>query len=373
MRERDLGFPVDLYLEGSDQHRGWFQLSLLPALGMTGEPPFKCVLTHGFMVNPDGRKLSKSDGDTIEDLFRDYGVDVLRWWVCSLSYENDVKVGRAFFDLAGENYRKVRNTLRFMLSNLGDYEMPHDNGRDALASVSPTSLDAWVLDAFSSTATRVAAAFTAYDFRLAHTLIYDLCNETLSATYLAAVKDRLYCDKPDSPRRRQTQAALWNLTDGLCRLLAPVTCHTADEAYRALRKCEQGETETCVHLAPFVTDMGVKADAAWTRVMVLRDEALLAMERAKSELGVDNPLDASVTLPDKDGSLAAIDSSDLADLLGVSRVELDANAQAPRVGDLRDEPRCERSWKRDKTVRLRSDGGTLSDRDAEAIGLDPQA
>jgi len=163
MRERDLGFPVDLYLEGSDQHRGWFQLSLLPALGMTGEPPFKCVLTHGFMVNPDGRKLSKSDGDTIEDLFRDYGVDVLRWWVCSLSYENDVKVGRAFFDLAGENYRKVRNTLRFMLSNLGDYEMPHDNGRDALASVSPTSLDAWVLDAFSSTATRVAASFLTSD------------------------------------------------------------------------------------------------------------------------------------------------------------------------------------------------------------------
>jgi isoleucyl-tRNA synthetase len=369
MRQRDLGFPVDLYLEGSDQHRGWFQLSLLPALGMTGEPPFKSVLTHGFMVNPDGRKLSKSDGDTIEDLFRDYGVDVLRWWVCSLSYENDVKVGREFFDLAGDNYRKVRNTLRFMLSNLGDYEMPHDDGRDALASVSPTSLDAWVLDAFSSMATRVAAAFEAYDFRLAHTLIYDFCNETLSATYLAAVKDRLYCDKADSPRRRQTQALLWNLTDGLCRLLAPVMCHTADEAFRALRKCEQGDTQTCVHLAEFVTDFGIKADPVWERVMVLRDDALLAMERAKSDMGVDNPLDASVTLPDADGSLEAVDPGDLADLLGVSRVDLDARAESPSVGDLRDEPRCERSWKRDKTVRQRSDGGMLSDRDAEAIGL----
>ncbi len=373
MRERSGGadFPIDLYLEGADQHRGWFQSSLLPALGMMGRPPYRALLTHGFTVDKDGRKLSKSSGDTIEALYANYGVDVLRWWVAGQSYENDMKVDREFFDLAGESYRKVRNTLRFILSNLDDFAGPP--GKEH-ASVPGTSIDAWVMSRFDALAERVHDAYQRYDFQNAQKALYDFCNDTLSATYLAAVKDRLYCDRPDSPRRRQTQTVLYELADGLARLLAPLLPHTADEAYRALLRADAKDASVCVHLKEFVVTrgkpgLGIACDGAWSRVLEARSLAQAAMEKAKGALGVENPLDMGVVLPDGEGVLARFDATDLADLLGVSRVTLDARASEPRVIDLRGEPRCERSWKRDGTVRQRSDGGMLSDRDAAAVGV----
>ena len=382
MRERgmaheDKPYFVDLYLEGSDQHRGWFQLSLLPCLGATGKTPFKTLLTHGFMVDKDGRKLSKSKGDSVDDLFQKFGSDVLRWWVCSLSYDNDVKVDNEFFELAGECYRKVRNTLRFMLSNLDDFTPSCPGGSGgantghcvALQDFPPTSLDAWVLGEFDKLRAAVTAAYDAYDFAGVHAKLYDFCNTTLSAVYLAAIKDRLYCDRKDSPRRRRTQTTLWDLTDGLCRLLAPVLVHTADEAYRALWKTPAGDTQRCVHLEEFPKAFGVAPDKAWDAAMKAIDAAGPAVERGRTGLGVENPLDAGVVLPDPDGALSRLDARDLADLLGVSRVTLDAGAKEARVIDLRGEPRCDRSWKRDGTVKRRSDGGMLSDRDAEAVGV----
>jgi isoleucyl-tRNA synthetase len=369
LRERGLGYPADLYLEGSDQHRGWFQLSLLPALGVTGRPPFKTLLTHGFLVAKDGRKLSKSAGDSVEDLFQKYGVDVLRWWVSSLSYENDVKVDDEFFENAGESYRKIRNTLRFMLSNLFDYTPPA-GGAPAPA---PHSIDAWALAQYDALAATVVDGYTRYDFRSVHAALYDFCNDTLSATYLAAIKDRLYCDKPDSARRRRTQAALYAITDGLCRLLAPVLCHTADEAYRALRRVDAKDAETSVHTLEFVRSSGAAADAAWDGVLAARSSVHEALERAKKEMGVENPLDAGVVVSGL--ASAGFDPADLADLFGVSRVTVEPGGKlAVRVVDLRDQPRCERSWKRDGTVRQRAAAGgfpaaMLSDRDAEAVGL----
>ncbi len=372
MRERDLGYPVDLYLEGSDQHRGWFQLSLLLGLGATGESPFKTLLTHGFMVGKDGRKLSKSKGDTVENLFEKFGADVLRWWVASLSYENDVKVDQDFFAIAGESYRKIRNTLRFCLSNLSDFS-PSCDGADGhcvpLADYPADSIDAWVLGEYNTMAATVTKAYDDYQFHAAHDALYNFCNHTLSAVYLAAVKDRLYCDAADSPRRRRTQTTLWDLTDGLVRLLAPVLCHTADEAYRALWKCDPKDTERSVHLQEFIARFDVQPESAWTHAMEARDQAHRALEQSKAADGVENPLDAGVTLPDPEGHLARIDRTDLADLIGVSRVELAGGAGEVSIMDLRDQPRCERSWKRDGTVRERADGGMLSDRDAEAVGV----
>lgn len=374
VRDRDDAgtFPIELYLEGSDQHRGWFQLSMLPALAVTGRPPYERILTHGFMVDKDGHKLSKSKGDTVEDLFRDYGSDVLRWWVCSLAYENDIKVDRSFFDIAGESYRKVRNTLRFMLSNLDDFQVSADGAEGhcvSLSSLPPTSIDAWVLGEFNSMATGVIKAYETFDFQDVHKLLYNFCNDTLSSVYLAAVKDRLYCDAPDAERRRRTQTVLWDLTDGLCRLLAPIMCHTADEAYRALWRVDPKDTDRCVHVAEFVRSFDVDVDDAFEQVMRLRDAGLVALERAKSEQGIENPLDSGLVLPNSNGHLDRFDPVDLADLLGVSRVRIDADADAVVVEDLRSEPRCERSWKRDGTVKQRSDGGMLSDRDAAAIGV----
>ncbi len=379
MRERNLGYPIDLYLEGSDQHRGWFQLSLLPALGVTGRPPFKTLLTHGFMVDRDGKKLSKSRPDAhryeVDSLCTEFGMDVMRWWVASLAYENDVKVDVELFALAGESYRKVRNTLRFMLSNLYDFECskPGATGHCVdLKSLPATSIDRWILAEFDQLAEKVVAAYNNYDFQTAQKELFNFCNDRLSATYLAAVKDRLYCDKPGSDRRRATQTTLWDLTDGLCKLLAPILPHTADEAYRALLKVDAKDTTTCIHLeaAPMSSGkpgFGISADPRWSKVIALLEPAQRALEQAKSQ-GIDNPLDAGLALPASD-DLKGFDPVDIADLLGVSLVKFDTGVQAPTIIDLRSHPRCERSWKRDGTVKQRSDGGLLSDRDALAVGV----
>ncbi len=364
-------YPVDLYLEGSDQHRGWFQSSLLCALGATGVAPYRTLLTHGFIVDKDGRKMSKSIGNTIEveDLLRDFGADVCRWWVATLAYENDIKVDKSFIETAGEAYRKVRNTLRFMLSNLFDFT-PCGAGENGmcvdLKSIPSTSIDAWALSKFDALSREVREAYDRFDFRAAAAAIYEFCNDAMSANYLGAVKDRLYCDRPDSPRRRTTQTVLWDIADGLCRLLAPILPHTADEAWRALRRAE-APSET-VHLHAYLEEFGVPAHEGWENAMQARDAALLALETVRKGGGVENPLDAAVVLPDPEAVLVKFDRADLADLIGVSRVELDPGLKAPQVLDLRAEPRCERSWKRDGTVRRRSDGGMLSDRDAQAVG-----
>jgi isoleucyl-tRNA synthetase len=364
MKQRSGGkdFPVELYLEGSDQHRGWFQLALLTGLGSQGVAPFKALLTHGFMVNKDGKKLSKSSGDTIEDLFKEFGADVLRWWVSSLAYENDVKVDHEFFGTAGESYRKVRNTLRFMLSNLEGFDA--DKDAVALGSIEPTCVDAWALGELDKLTEEICGAYEKYQFKQAHNALYNFCNDTMSSVYLAAVKDRLYCDAADSQRRRRTQTTLHRIADQLCRLLSPTLCHTSDEAFRSLH----GNDEACVHLEELLPATGVRPADAWDAAMVARDAGLLAIEGAKAS-GVENPMDAGVVLADEGGVLAGVDLDDLVDLLGVSSVTLDPSATSASVQDLRALPRCERSWKRDGSVAERSDGGMLSDRDARALGL----
>ncbi|MFM9957899.1 MAG: isoleucine--tRNA ligase [Phycisphaerales bacterium] len=381
MRERSGGgragsdYPVELYLEGSDQHRGWFQLSLLPALGATGRPPFKRLLTHGFIVDKNGEKMSKSKGNTleVEDLLKEFGADVCRWWVATIDYTGDIRADKSYFTVSGEAYRKIRNTLRFMLGNLEDFT-PSPAGKDCtsgegmcvpFASVPPTSLEAWAFGAYNALSAEVRAAYERYDFRAAAVAIFNFCNEAMSSVYCAAIKDRMYCDKADSPRRRGTQSCLWDITDGVCRLLAPLMPHTADEAYRALMK----DASACVHMKTIIDAFPVTADAGWDAVMKARDAGLKALEERRQTSELDNPLDAGIELPDPDGTLSRFKLDDLADLMGVSRVTLSRSASAVVVHDLRAEPRCERSRKRDGTVKLRSDGGMLSERDAAAVGV----
>ncbi|MCB1054321.1 MAG: class I tRNA ligase family protein, partial [Acidobacteria bacterium] len=208
---------------------------------------------------------------------------------------------------------------------------------------------------------KVLAAYDGYQFRQAHLLLFDFCNDTLSATYLHAVKDRLYCDRADSPRRRSTQRALWTISEVIIGLLAPILPHTADEAWRALH----GD-DASVHRTTF-PEVSADADAGWDALLLLRESVAKALEEAK-ERGIENPLDAGVTVPDGDGSLAPF-LAELPDLFGVSRVHLDPTESTIVIHDLRDQPRCERSWRRDETVQQRADGGWLSDRDAEAVGL----
>ncbi len=372
LRQRDQGYPADLYLEGSDQHRGWFQLSLLPALGVTGQPPFRGVLTHGFMVDKDGRKMSKSGGNALEvdTLLKDFGADVCRWWVSSLNSDNDIKVDPEFFRLAGEEYRKVRNTLRFLLSNL-DSPRKDGGGEYEFTDTDATSIDAWALGQLNALIQQARNSYEGFQYRKVHEAIFHFCNDTMSAIYLTAVKDRLYCDAPDSPRRRRTQAAIHRITDALIRLVAPILPHTAEEAWLALH----GDEAESVHLAVFPDPDATPADAAWDRLMELRDQAMKQIEDARATRDIDNPLDCGLRItPGQDDAeiLTRFDLVDLADLCGISRVEIsDAHTAqtAFEVLDLRDQPRCERCWKRDGTVKPRSDGGLLSDRDALALSL----
>ena len=363
MRARESGYPIDLYSEGSDQHRGWFQLSLLPALGVTGESPFGCLLTHGFMVDRNGRKMSKSGGNAlnVDDLLKDVGADVCRWWVSSLAFENDIRVDLELFQLAGESYRKVRNTIRFLLSNLDDFNTTM--GFDVVQSPPcPRSLEAWVLSEAGRLQHDVMSAYDKYEFRRAHLAIFDFCNETLSAIYCVAVKDRLYCDRPDSIRRRECQATLHVIAETLCRLTSPVLAHTADEAWRSLH----GEN-ACVHME-VMKPLAAKADPAWPKVLEARVAILKALEEAKhpDRGGIEKSLDAGVVLPDPDGDLEPFREA-IESMCELSRLRCDSSANDIMVEDLRAEPCCERSWRRDETVAKRANGSLLSDRDWDAV------
>jgi isoleucyl-tRNA synthetase len=363
LRERGLGFPADMYLEGSDQHRGWFQLSLLPALGATGRPPFKSLVTHGFIVDKDGKKMSKSLGNTIdvEDLLKQAGAEVCRWWASGVPYEADIKVDMSFFATAGDGYRKVRNTLRYLLSNLHDH-VPGPGDAALVAATDPASIDGWALAEYARVQRTVIEACRTANFRDAHVALFDFCNSALSATWFAATKDRLYCDPADGPRRRATQRAMRVVAEGLIRMLAPILPHTADEAWRALHGADARSVAFESHV-PFA----FAAHPGWPAALAARELALKALEEAKAR-GIENPLDAGLTIPDPDGALAPF-AAELADLTGVSRVALDPAATAVAVADLREAPRCDRSRRRDGTVRMRSDGGMLSDRDAAAVGV----
>ena len=371
LQERGMGYPADLYLEGSDQHRGWFQLSLLPALGATKQPPFHTVLTHGFMVAADGRKMSKSLGNAIEveELLKKYGADICRWWVSSLNYTNDIKVDWKFFKVASEEYRKVRNTIRFMLGNLAGFNPETD--RYEMTEDDKGSLDAWANQELQALLKQVYSDFENYQFRRVNKGIFDFCNDKMSAVYLAAIKDRLYCEAVDSVKRRRTQTVLFDIVNALILLSAPVLVHTAEEAFLSLHHEKMKESDRTVHtqLFPEIQDLG--EDTNWEDVMQLRERVMKALEEAKEAQGINYPLDAGIelTVSEEDEAKLKPYADEFADLFGVSRCTLQAGEAGIQVLDLREEPRCARSWKRDGTVKERSDGGLLSDRDAQVLGV----
>jgi len=403
LRARGLGYPADLYLEGSDQHRGWFQLSLLPSLGAHGQAPFKSVVTHGFIVDADGKKMSKSGGNalSVDDLLAQYGADVCRWWVGSLNVSNDIKVDWSFFKTASDEYRKIRNTIRFCLGNIPS-EAEATGAQGAVppytfSNADASSVDAWVLGQFDELVREVKQAYDAFAYRRVRNALFNFCNDTLSAVYLAAIKDRLYCDATDGERRRRTQATLRIIVDGLIRLCAPILVHTAEEAFLSLQGKASDDATVTVHEKLFPEPCGGPVAETWPLALELRGVALKALEDARAtDGGLQNPLDAGLraAVPTALAQALSVHADDLADLCGVSRFEVVAESDAGladvsdeataassdaglkalqgarvEVVDLRDEPRCERSWKRDGTVKERSGGYLLSDRDAAVMGL----
>ena len=353
---------ADLYLEGSDQHRGWFHLSLLTALGAKQQAPFKRVLTHGFIVDKNGKKMSKSGGNAlaVSDLLSTYGAEVTRWWVASLKFDHDIKVDLSYFDTASDQYRKIRNTLRFLLSNLSDFSFRFHSENEIqnfINSIDSKSLDAWILNRLSELQNRCLVYFEAFNFKLAYQELSSFCQEDLSAVYCMAVKDRLYCDPVTGARRTQTLKTLLLIFTQISRLLAVFLPHTADEAFLCLFPQKDS-----IHYEPLHA-FSCNCDSDFTPLFELREKVLKRLEQAKQE-GLDNPLDVGVTI--NDDRFVSF-QSDLADLFGVSRVSFCKSEDEIQICDLRNEPRCERSWKRDETVSLQADGHYLSKRDVDAL------
>ncbi|MEO8482360.1 MAG: isoleucine--tRNA ligase [Acidobacteriota bacterium] len=289
-----LTWPADLYLEGTDQYRGWFQSSLLVGLGTREHAPYNSVLTHGFVVDEHGRKMSKSLGNTIlpQQIIKDSGAEVMRLWVSMVDYRDEVRLGKAVLARTVEAYRKIRNTFRYLLSNLYDFAPATDSlARDALLEV-----DRFMLARFARLAVAVRGAYATYDFQTIFQAVNEFVTVDLSAFYADVSKDRLYTLRADAPERRSAQTAYWIVADGLTRLLAPILSVTTDEIWQHL----PGRRETSVHLAEFPADLDTWLDdsleARWTELLDIRRDVNGALEKARQEKAIGSALGAHVTV-----------------------------------------------------------------------------
>ncbi len=318
-------WQADVYLEGSDQHRGWFQSSLLLSLAGNGSAPYKTVLTHGFMVDADKEKISKSKQgqggyekpQTSEAYVKKYGADVVRLWVASQDYRNDIVVSEERINKVAETYRLIRNTLRYQLSNLYDF----DPAKHMVEDAALTGLDRWVMGEFAELEQAVATAYDQYEFHVAYQRISQFAAVQLSAIYHDIVKDRLYTDAAGSHRRRSTQTALCKIVRGLCQMLAPMIAFTADEAWEAIPGCSGS-----VHEAEWRPTLFPRSDEekkVWDDLFSLREQVLPELEKARQNKIIGKALEARVKLGLRDGisTWTAQHLPSLKEMLNVSQLE----------------------------------------------------
>jgi isoleucyl-tRNA synthetase len=301
----ELTWPADVYLEGSDQHRGWFQSSLLVGLGTRGKPPFREVVTHGFVIDVDGAKMSKSLGNVIEpqEVIKESGADILRLWVAMVDYREDVRISKQILARVVEAYRKMRNTLRYLASNLYDF-----TPADAVPLVEMEEVDRYALDRYATAATTVLQAYDRYDFPTIFQTINQFATVDLSAFYADVSKDRLYTFGAASRARRSAQTAMYTIADGLVRLLAPILPMTADELWRHL----PGEREASVHIAEFpkLADVTAMRDSGirrrWDALLEARAEVNARLEERREQKQIGSSLQAMVTIDGGDPIAAAL-------------------------------------------------------------------
>ncbi len=324
----ELNWPADLYLEGQDQYRGWFQSSLVASIGLKGSPPYRQVVTHGFVVDADGHKMSKSLGNVVtpEELLKTYGADILRLWVAMVDFREDIRISDEIMARNAEAYRKMRNTLRFLLGNLKDFEPE----RDAVAESELRGIDAYLLRAARRLSEDVSKAYQEFEHSaLAHRIV-NFCTIELSNLYLDINKDRLYCDYPEDTDRRATQTVIFRVAEILATLLAPVLSFTAEEVWQML----PGAREESVHLATFAEPVAAvpetaAADERISRLLKLRETVLVALEELRQAGSIGKAEEAGVLLA---GDTVLLEEDleatgvDLARLLIVSKCENDARA-----------------------------------------------
>ena len=371
-------FQADLYLEGSDQHRGWFQSSLLLSLAGNGAPPYKTVLTHGFMVDADREKISKSKQgqggyekpQTAEAYVKKYGADVVRLWVASQDFRNDIVVSEERVNKVSETYRGIRNALRYQLSNLYDF----DPAKHTVADADLTGLDRWILGEFAIVSADVAKAYAAYEFHVVYQKLSQFIAVELSSIYHDVIKDRLYTDAANSPRRRSTQTALHRLVTGLCEMLSPILVFTADEAWEFV----PGQAGLpFVHLATWKPGTLQRSDAergAWEGLFKLRELVLPSLEKERQAKTIGKSLEAKVTLTGSNPLLtdAKTHLAALRELLNVSQLEAHVtpgNGEPTLdivVGKALGQ-KCERCWHCEEDVGATAKHPTLCGRCVEAV------
>ncbi len=319
----ELQWPADLYLEGSDQHRGWFQSSLLTSVGTRGTAPYREVLTHGFLVDGHGRKMSKSLGNVIDPLkaIERSGADILRLWVSSADYSSDIAVSDEILQRIREGYRRIRNTLRFLLGSLSDFSVDSDS----VPFKELEDIDKWALMRLHKLIKRVSAAYDEYKFHVVYHSIYNFCAVDMSSFYLDVLKDRLYTFAADSHERRSAQTALREITESLVRMLAPILVFTADEVWGYLPAAGR---ESSVHLAalpkydPDRVDEELERD--WENLLLVRQEVSKALELARTEKLIGGSLEAGVALAVPERLRASIEAykSELTAIFIVSQVDI---------------------------------------------------
>jgi isoleucyl-tRNA synthetase len=359
-KKEQLKTPADLYLEGSDQHRGWFHSSLLASVGTRDAAPYKAVLTHGFVLDEKGRPMSKSVGNVVapEKVIKQYGAEILRLWVATQDYRNDTRVGDAILKQVSEAYRRIRNTARYILGNIHDF----DPATHAVADKDLLEIDRWALSRLEELVNRVLKSYDSYEFHVLYHAVHNFCSVDMSAFYLDVLKDRLYTSPTESLERRSAQTAMYRILEALTRMMAPVLSFTAEEIWGFM----PGKREESVHLADFPSfEDGLidnDLEEKYANLLAVRSDVAKVLELARAEKTIGHSLDARVEIA-ADGDLAQLlktEESNLAALFIVSQVivteKLDNASAGENLPGLRirvskaEGEKCSRCWNYATTV-----------------------
>lgn len=386
--EPELHWPADLYTEGGDQHRGWFHSSLLSSVGIRDAAPYKMVATSGWTLDEQGRAFSKSLGNGVDpvDVANRLGGEIIRLWVASVDFREDVAASENLMQRVSENYRKLRNTLRFMLSNLSDF----DPAIDSTAWVDMLPLDRYILAQMAELDAAIRKAYDEFEFHRAYQALNEFTNSDLSALYLDVVKDRLYTFAPNSPQRRSAQTAIWRIAEAMTRLIAPILSFTADEVWQYLPKIDGRQSSVHLALFPDVVEIvpgnisGLEAD--WDVLLRIRQLVMVELEALRLAKSIGKSLDASVQLLVTEGSPEAVVlmqyESSLPEVFNVSQAMVQllstTTQQETILIDVRvaGGAKCERCWRVVPDVGADERWATVCTRCADAldaIGFPPTA
>lgn len=376
--------PVDVYLEGNDQYRGWFQSSMLTAIATKGIAPYKTVITHGMIVDEERQKMSKSLGNGIspQEILDQYGADILRLWVSSADYRQDMRISKEMFKHLAQNYLKIRNTARYILGNLAGF----DPKTDLVPYSELCELDRWALMKLNELVTRVMGGYDAYEFHVVLHAIHNFCVVDMSNFYLDVIKDRLYCEQTDGVLRRGAQTVMFEILDALVRMIAPILCFTADEIWQSMPH-RDGDDLGNVALNTMPAPQAAWAfdealTAKWDTLTALRDDVNKALEAARKDKVIGKPLEAWVTVAVEDDKLYSLLSEmggeALAALCIVSKLRVVRGAgdgmQGERLPEVRvsieraSGDKCERCWMYVDSVGQDAKHPTLCARCAAVVG-----